>query len=115
MADLGGVPLEGVSRALALNDHFQQELYGHEVKGIPRKARAFRQRGRELLSTLGAWPWAHAERGRLLKGWRTSPEFLEPLHTWCATACAELEAELASSRPGIEATQGWIDSSPTRR
>lgn len=97
LADFAAQPLVSVSSALGLKDHLQEMPDGPPVVGDARKARDFRRRGRQLLSALGAWPWAHAEGGRLPTGWGQSAEFLEPLWTWHAAARGELEAELTST------------------
>jgi hypothetical protein len=52
-----------------------------------RKVRhAYRRRGRRLLHLLGAWPWAHADSGKLPKGWRADERFLKPLEAFLLRA-----------------------------
>jgi hypothetical protein len=54
-------------------------------------------RGAPLLAALGAWPWTHAESGRLPRGWWTSPTFLEPLAAWHRAAWTDARQRLADA------------------
>lgn len=60
-----------------------------KADGDPRKARLYRQQGRRLLADLGAWPWTHADDGRLPRDWRADPAFAGPLWAWHDGARAE--------------------------
>jgi len=110
-ADLGCVDLVEISAAmLGLRDH---ELVGRDelrTDGDPRRAREFRRRGRQLLAELDAWPWAHAPAGGLPAYWRSDQMFLEPLWSWHARACAELDRELARCRSAGFAGERWAGS-----
>ncbi len=82
--DLGAHDLGEVSvKVLGLRDHDQRRNSG------PPKAVEYRRYGRRLLAGLGAWPWAHAPRGKLLKRWRTDVTFLVPLQVWHERALEE--------------------------
>lgn len=92
-----------------------QGWQGHEdpdgKPGNPSQAKRAVREGRQLLHTLGAWPWAHADRGRLHehpKWWR-DPEFLTPLRAWIAQGWGQLmilEGGRARSAFDLEPMQG---------
>ncbi len=84
-ADLGAYEHATISdRILGLSDH---------KKGRPRKAQEFHNYGRQLLATLGVWPWAHsaAKQRRLVKSWRSPESYVLPLMWWFNTSARELE------------------------
>jgi hypothetical protein len=92
-----------------------QGWQGHEdpdgKPGNPSQAKRAVREGRQLLHTLGAWPWAHADRGRLHehpKWWR-DPEFLAPLRVWIAKGWGRLmilEGARARNAFDLESKQG---------
>jgi hypothetical protein len=114
-ADLQGHPLNHISAAL-LRLHDQEIQVPGEggttrQDGDPRAARRYRQGGRELLASLGAWPWTYAPKGRLPAGWHTSADYLDPLWAWHDAAVAELERECELARQAWEASeQEWEPS-----
>lgn len=99
--DLVTAPFPQLSRAQGWSDH---EDHAGRPGGSSSAKRAVRE-GRNLLAGLGAWPWAHAEKGRLHDHprWWTDPRFLVPLRTWIAQGWARLLVnELARHRHGFQ-------------
>jgi hypothetical protein len=86
--DLAAATAAQLSRAQQWADHANPD-------GTPGPAssakRAIRE-GRLLLHRLGAWPWAHADRGRLHEhpGWWANDAFVGPLRAWLAVSWARL-------------------------
>lgn len=93
-ADLAGASMTDVSRMLELNEHEQPDHGGRRLRGAERH----RAKGRELLAAIGAWPWAHAETGRLKQTWRSDRLFIDPLRDWQERACVEIAAKLERCR-----------------
>lgn len=92
--DIKGESLSDVSRDLLhLNDHEDHSTHGAIAK-TPRGAERYRARGRLVLSVLGAWPWAHAPKGRLARDWRTTDGYVQPLRAWFQNSRNELAGEL---------------------
>jgi hypothetical protein len=103
--DLVAAPFAQLSRAQGWIDH---EDHAGRPGGSSSAKRAVRE-GRHLLHGLGAWPWAHAEKGRLHDHprWWTDPRFLSPLRTWIAQGWARLlYNELARQRAGMQLESG---------
>jgi hypothetical protein len=114
--DLAGATAVQLSRAQGWADHV-------DADGRPGPAssakRAIRE-GRALLSRLGAWPWAHADRGRLHDhpSWWSDAVFLGPLRTWLARSWGRLvfdeharlrDASALEPRAGIRgAASAWV-------
>jgi hypothetical protein len=70
-----------------------------EASGDPRPQRGktserWARSGRELLHALGAWPWAHADKGTQPPDWRSREDFLWPLVNWHWLAMKRLESHL---------------------
>ncbi len=78
--DLAGATLGQISRAQGWADHVD----AHGNAGPTSSAKRAIREGRALLHRLGAWPWAHANRGRLHEhpSWWTETMFVAPLRTW---------------------------------
>jgi len=90
-SDLGRHPMREISASvLALGD-----VDAHRAKKL---RHAYRRGGRRLLHLLGAWPWTHAESGKLPKGWRADQRFLEPLEAFLRRAWEDDE-RLAGGTP----------------
>ncbi len=103
--DLVAVPFAQLSRAQGWKDH---EDHAGRPAGSSSAKRAVRE-GRALLAGLGAWPWAHAEKGRLHDHpqWWADPRFLSPLRTWIAQGWSRLlYNELARQRAGTRREPG---------
>lgn len=103
--DLVAAPFAQLSRAQGWRDH---EDHAGRPGGSSSAKRAVRE-GRKLLHGLGAWPWAHAEKGRLHDHprWWADPRFLSPLRTWIAQGWARLlYNELARQRTGMRLEPG---------
>lgn len=73
-------------------------LDGVEAHRARKVRHAYRRRGRRLLHLLGAWPWTHAESGKLPKGWQADERFLEPLEGFLLRAWEDDE-RLADAEP----------------
>lgn len=86
--DLASIPVVQLSRAQGWKDH---EDHAGRPAGASSAKRAVRE-GRLLLHQLGAWPWAHAPRGRLHEypSWWEDDRFLTPLRTWIAQSWGRL-------------------------
>jgi len=86
--DLAATPIAQLSRAQGWADHVD---HAGRRGGASSAKRAVRE-GRLLLHQLGAWPWAHVDRGRLHDSpeWWCAPEFLTPLRRWIARSWARL-------------------------
>ena len=86
--DLAAAPFRQLSIAQGWSDH---EDHAGRPAGASSAKRAVRE-GRLLLHKLGAWPWAHAERGRLHEhpDWWCEDAFLTPLRGWLARSWARL-------------------------
>lgn len=78
--DLVGAPFARLSQAQGWKDH---ETHDGQRGPATQAKRAVRE-GRTLLHKLGAWPWAHAELGRLgnYPEWWADERFLDPLRRW---------------------------------
>lgn len=103
--DLVAAPFPQLSRAQGWSDH---EDHAGRPGGSSSAKRAVRE-GRNLLAGLGAWPWAHAEKGRLHDHpeWWTDPRFLAPLRAWIAQGWARLLVnELTRHRHGLQFEPG---------
>lgn len=108
--DLAAVPVAQLSRA----QHWQ----GHEDpqgnRGNPSQAKRAVREGRQLLHDLGAWPWAHADRGRLHEhgAWWQRSDFIDPLRRWLAHGWARFAfLEIARAKDALELEPGttpWI-------
>jgi hypothetical protein len=92
-SDLGQHPLREVSATVLRLD----EVEAHRARKV---RHTYRRRGRRLLQLLGAWPWTHAESGKLPKGWRADERFLEPLEAFLRRAWEDDERHLERARPG---------------
>lgn len=53
-----------------------------ESLALRRGAENARDRGRRLLHSIGAWPWAHYPGGHLEQDWWTAPHVVEELGAW---------------------------------
>jgi hypothetical protein len=98
--DLVTASFAQLSRAQGWRDH--EDHAGRPGNSSSAK-RAVRE-GRILLNRLGAWPWAHAEKGRLHehREWWSDPQFLKPLRTWIAQGWARfLFNELSRQRGSL--------------
>jgi len=86
--DLAAVPAAQLSRGQGWKDH--EDHAGR--RGGASSAKHAISGGRKLLHDLGAWPWAHAEGGRLHEHgeWWRDPEFLRPLRTWIGFSWSRL-------------------------
>jgi hypothetical protein len=86
--DLAAAPFAQLSRVQGWRDH---EDHAGRPAGASSAKRAVRE-GRLLLHRLGAWPWAHVERGRLHErdAWWCDPEVLMPLRLWIAQSWGRL-------------------------
>jgi hypothetical protein len=93
-ADIMGLSLVDVSKMLELSEHVQPDHGERRLRGAERH----RATARALLARLGAWPWAHAEDGRLKQTWRDEPHFTEPLRDWHERACSEAAAKVEECR-----------------
>lgn len=78
--DLARATVAQISRAQGWADHV--DALGNPGPASSAK-RAIRE-GRALLHRLGAWPWAHADRGRLHEHpkWWADDVFISPLRAW---------------------------------
>lgn len=98
--DLAAAPFAQLSRAQGWQDH---EDFDGRPAGASSAKRAVRE-GRLLLHRLGAWPWAHAESGRLHEHpeWWRQPRFLNPLRLWLAQSWGRaMVSELARHRAAL--------------
>jgi hypothetical protein len=79
-----------------LTDHqqFNQDGKGEAFTGETRSLRRLIAPGRQILSLLGAWPWAHVEGGVLPAGWKSDETFVEPLRAWHSAAVEEAQRSL---------------------
>jgi hypothetical protein len=86
--DLATVPIVQISKSYGWQDHAD---HAGRRGGASSAKRAVRD-GREILHDLGAWPWAHAERGRLYDHpeWWREEAFLGPLREWIGFGWARL-------------------------
>jgi hypothetical protein len=86
--DLAAVPIVQISKSYGWQDHAD---HAGRRGGASSAKRAVRD-GREILHDLGAWPWAHAERGRLYDHpeWWREEAFLGPLREWIGFGWARL-------------------------
>lgn len=73
---------------------------GAERRALARRTKRHVQRGRELLAALGAWPWVHAEGGKLPRCWRERKDFEEPLIAWRRRAYIQAQLRLEAARSG---------------
>jgi hypothetical protein len=98
--DLAAKPFAELSRAQGWKDHVD---YEGRPAGASSAKRAVRE-GRMLLHQLGAWPWAHADKGRLSEhgDWWRDDEFVDPLRTWIAQSwCRLIFNEIARHRQAV--------------
>jgi hypothetical protein len=84
--DLFGEPLTRISEYLGRSDHLAVVAHRPKLAGACDGARKDTALGRRWLHAIGAWPWAHAEEGRLPRQWWTLPQFTGPLRSWYASA-----------------------------
>jgi hypothetical protein len=75
--DLYGVRSDEAADALELRDDSSRD-----AKDGSRGGRLYAQRGRPLLSTIGAWPWSVAEAGRLPRRWYCRQDYASALARW---------------------------------
>ena len=73
---------------------------GPEQRAFGRRKKRHVQRGRELLAALGAWPWVHAEGGKLPRGWHEREDFHQPLDAWRRRAYVDAQLRLEAARSG---------------
>ncbi|HET6999211.1 MAG TPA: hypothetical protein VFI03_11530 [Solirubrobacterales bacterium] len=105
--DLVAAPYAQLSKAQQWRGHVD----AHGNRGNPSEAKRAVREGRKLLHRLGAWPWAHAEAGRLHlhPGWWTQPGFLDPLRSWISYSWARflfLESLRARRASELEESSG---------
>jgi hypothetical protein len=92
-SDLGRHRLRELSASvLGLGD-----VEAHRAKKL---RHAYRRRGRRLLHLLGAWPWTHAESGKLPRAWRADERFLQPLESFLQRAWEDGERPVDGSAGG---------------
>ena len=98
--DIAVTPFAQLSRAQGWKDHVDHE---GRPAGASSAKRAVRE-GRMLLHQLGAWPWAHAGKGRLSEhgDWWRNDQFVDPLRTWIAQSwCRLIFNEIARHREAV--------------
>ncbi|MGB7685000.1 MAG: hypothetical protein WBL45_04380 [Solirubrobacterales bacterium] len=105
--DLVAVPYAQLSRAQQWRGHVDAQ--GN--RGNPSEAKRAVREGRKLLHLLGAWPWAHAEAGRLHQHpeWWNQPAFVDPLRAWISYGWARflfLESVRARRATELEGSSG---------
>jgi hypothetical protein len=78
VSDLYGVTSDEAADTLELRDDSSRDAGDRSRSG-----RLYAERGRLLLSSLGAWPWCLAEKeGRLPHGWCCQQKYAEALARW---------------------------------
>ena len=77
VVDLYGVRSDEAADSLELRDYSSRDAGDGSRSG-----RLYAQRGRPLLSSLGAWPWCLATAGRLPGRWYCRQDYAEALTRW---------------------------------
>ncbi len=98
--DLAGADLGAMSRFLGRKDHGWYGANGewHDDGGTCAGTVADLAAARRCLHLLGAWPYAHAEKGSLPRGWHRGATFNRPLADWYHRADAHAATYLNVSR-----------------
>jgi hypothetical protein len=113
LRDLEGSSSGDVADVLELTDHLSSEklprrpglrpIYAPNESRRSRSADRYVTEGRKLFAALGAWPWAHAEKGRRFRpptDWRDRETFQRPFWDWHHRACVDALLAWEAARTG---------------
>jgi hypothetical protein len=76
-------------------------------EGGSRSARRYYARGRKILASLGAWPWALAADGRLERNWWRVERYADALLIWHREAFCDAVNDVLVTVDGLTVPQTW--------